>query len=145
MKEEGEILLVEDDPNHAELILIALKEGHVPSQAHVARDGEEALEYLFSHERRIKLILLDLKLDKLGGLEVLGRVRSDERTRYIPVVVLTSSQNQRDIEMSYRLGANSYVVKPLEFEKFAKTLAQVGAYWMLFNQPPIAKEKSMEV
>ena len=144
MREEGEILLIEDDPSHAELILIALKEGHLPSPAHVAQSGEEALEYLFSHDGRIKLILLDLKLGKLGGLETLGRIRSEERTRYIPVVVLTSSQNERDIEMSYRLGANSYVVKPVEFEKFIKTVGQVGTYWMLLNQPPISDKKSVE-
>ena len=141
MKDRGEIdvLLVEDDPSHAELTLIALKEGNLPGKIHLAQDGDEALRLIFSkdmRENQIKLILLDLKLTKLDGLEFLKKIRSDQRTRYIPVVILTSSQNERDIQLAYRWGANSYIVKPVEFESFVGTVSQLGAYWMLLNQPP---------
>jgi len=139
-RKDVEILLVEDDPNHAELTLIALKDGNLPGQIHLAKDGEEALRFLFSEDLRdkeLKLILLDLKLNKMDGLELLRAIRSDTKTQHIPVVVLTSSQNERDIMTSYRYGANSYVVKPLEFEKFVRVVSQLGIYWVRLNQPPV--------
>jgi two-component system response regulator len=134
------ILLIEDDPDHAELTLMGLKEANIPETIYVAKDGEEALQFLFSRdgiEAKPKFVLLDLKLPKLDGLEVLGRIKADERSRSIPVVVLTSSQNERDIMMSYRLGANSYIVKPVQFEKFISAVSQLGSYWVLLNEPPL--------
>jgi CheY-like chemotaxis protein len=143
---EVEILLVEDDPSHAELTMMALREGNL-GPIHLAPDGEEALRFLFSGdlaERKLKLILLDLKLIKLDGLELLRRIRSDPRTRHLPVVVLTSSLNERDIKTSYDYGANSYIVKPLEFEKFIRVVSQLGTYWVRVNQPPVAAGEARE-
>jgi CheY-like chemotaxis protein len=139
-----EILLVEDNPQDLELALRALKKADLGSRLAVARDGAEALDFLFCEgahaARRIedvpKVVLLDLKLPKVDGLEVLQRVRSDPRTKAIPVVVLTSSKEQRDIVESYRLGVNSYVVKPVTFEQFAAAVQQLGIYWLLLNEPP---------
>ena len=139
-RKDVEILLIEDDPNHAELTLIALKEGNLPRQIHLAKDGDEALRFLFSgdlRDQQLKLILLDLKLNKMDGLELLREIRSHARTQHIPVVVLTSSQSERDIKTSYRYGANSYIVKPLEFEKFVRVVSQLGIYWAQLNQPPV--------
>jgi CheY-like chemotaxis protein len=140
-----EILLVEDDPNDVELTLHAFKKNKLTNRIHVVRDGAEALEFLFGSgasaggdlHYKPKLILLDLKLPKVDGMEVLRRIKSDERTRSIPVVVLTSSREQRDIIESYRLGVNSYITKPVDFKKFTETVRQLGLYWLLLNQPPM--------
>jgi len=141
---EVEILLVEDNPHDVELTLRALKKNNLANSVHVVKDGAEALEFIFGTgayaERDInktpKVILLDLKLPKVDGLEVLRKIKSDERTRVIPVVVLTSSQEERDIVESYRLGVNSYITKPVDFDKFVKTVAEMGFYWLLVNKPP---------
>ena len=137
-----DILLVEDNPHDAELTLRALKKHNLANQVHVARDGEEALDFLFGADsssgtkcNRLKVILLDLKLPKVSGIEVLRQLKSDARCKKIPVVVLTSSQEDQDIQECYKLGVNSYVVKPVEFEAFAKTVADMGLYWMLVNKP----------
>ena len=141
-----EILLVEDNPHDVELTLLALRESHVTNPVHVVRDGAEALEFIFctgayasrNMNNTPKVILLDLKLPKVDGLEVLRRVKSDPRTAKIPVVVLTSSREERDIVESYQLGVNSYIVKPVDFEQFTAAVRQVGLYWVLLNQPPLA-------
>jgi len=139
-----EILLVEDTPDDEELTLLALEGINLGNHMHVVRDGAEALDFIFCEgayaQRSIddpaKLVLLDLKLPKVDGLEVLRRVKSDPRTRRIPVVVLTSSSEERDIVESYDLGVNSYIIKPVDFEQFTKAVQQVGLYWMLYNKPP---------
>ncbi|MGH8687743.1 MAG: response regulator [Burkholderiales bacterium] len=138
------ILLVEDNPDDEELTLRALRKGNVANEVSVARDGSEALEYLFGTGKYAgrdttqmpTVVLLDLKLPKLGGIDVLKRMRADERTRLIPVVVLTSSSEDEDMLRSYESGANSYVRKPVEFAAFATAVAQLGVYWMLLNQAP---------
>lgn len=142
-----EILLVEDNPNDVELTLHALKKNNIANQVHVVRDGEEALEYIFCTgvyaDRDInhnpKVILLDLKLPKVDGLEVLRQVKANPRTQMIPVVVLTSSREDRDIVESYKLGVNSYIRKPVDFEQFTDAVRTMGMYWLLLNQPPIGK------
>lgn len=142
-----EILLVEDNPQDLELTQRALRQANLTNCIHIARDGAEALEFLFcegAHAgRKIedgpKVILLDLKLPKLDGLEVLKRIKSDPRTRSIPVVVLTSSKEQNDVVESYHLGVNSYIVKPVNFERFAAAVRDVGMYWLLLNHPPVEK------
>jgi two-component system response regulator len=139
-----EILLVEDNPNDVELTLHALKKHHLANHIEVVRDGVEALEFIFGTGayayRRVengpRVILLDLKLPKVDGLEVLRRIKSDSRTRAIPVVVLTSSREERDIVESYSLGVNSYITKPVDFEQFTEVVRQLGLYWLLLNQPP---------
>ena len=139
-----EILIVEDTPQDLELALRALKKANITNRIHVARDGAEALEFIFCEgaytERKMengpKVILLDLKLPKVDGLEVLKRIKNDPRTKTIPVVVLTSSKEQSDVVESYKLGVNSYIVKPVNFEQFAKTVQELGMYWLLLNQPP---------
>ncbi|HEX9800495.1 MAG TPA: response regulator [Thermoanaerobaculia bacterium] len=141
------ILLVEDNPDDEALTLRALRKHNLGNEVVVARDGAEALDYLFAtgpHAGRDasatpQLVLLDLKLPKLDGLEVLRRVRSDERTRLLPVVVLTSSREERDLIDSYRLGANSYVRKPVDFNEFVEAARQLGLYWLLLNEPPPRK------
>ena len=141
---EVELLLVEDNPDDVELTVRALKKGNLANKIHVVRDGEEALEYIFAcgkySDRDIshhpKVVLLDLKLPKVDGLEVLREIRSDERTRQMPVVVLTSSHEEGDVVESYSLGVNSYIVKPVDFDKFAETVSRLGFYWLLLNQPP---------
>ncbi len=138
-----EILLVEDNPNDVELTLHALRKNHISNRIHVVRDGAEGLEFIFCTgayaERNIqetpKVILLDLKLPKVDGLEVLQRIKADPRTRATPVVVLTSSREERDVVESYRLGVNSYIVKPVDFKKFTEAVQQMGLYWLLLNQP----------
>ena len=138
------ILLVEDNPDDEELTLRALRQGNVANEVAVARDGSEALDFLFctgSHAGRDAaqmptVVLLDLKLPKLGGIDVLKRMRADRRTKLIPVVVLTSSSEEEDMVRSYESGANSYVRKPVEFAAFATAVAQLGVYWMLLNQAP---------
>ena len=145
-----EILLVEDNPNDEELTLYALRKNNVTNHIQVVRDGAEALEYLFCTgayaHREIneppKVVLLDLKLPKVGGLDVLGRIKADARTRTIPVVMLTSSQEERDIVESYQLGVNSYIVKPVDFEQFTDAVRQLGLYWMLLNKTPSYKSSS---
>lgn len=140
------ILLVEDNPDDEELTLRALKQAKIANDIVVARDGRQALDYLFGEGeysardagRKPALVLLDLKLPKLGGLQVLERLRADARTALVPVVVLTSSSEDEDMLRSYKLGANSYVRKPVEFGAFANAVAQLGLYWMLLNQPPPA-------
>jgi CheY-like chemotaxis protein len=141
---EVEILLVEDNPNDVELTLRALKQHNITNKVHVVKDGAEALEYIYATgayaNRDInhspKVILLDLKLPKVDGLEVLRQIKSNERTKLIPVVVLTSSKEERDLVESYRLGANSYITKPVDFESFVKAVSELGLYWLLLNQPP---------
>jgi len=139
-----EILLVEDNPQHVELTLRALRKHNLANNVLVAKDGAEALEFIFAtgayDQRQIengpKVILLDLKLPKVDGLEVLRRIKSDERTKAIPVVVVTTSEQDQDVVKSYKLGANSYIVKPVSFEKFVEAVSQLGFYWMLLNKPP---------
>lgn len=139
-----EILLVEDDPNDVELTLHTLRENKIANQIQVVRDGAEALEFIFRTGRyadrasdSLKVVLLDLKLPLVDGLEVLRRVKQDPRTQPIPVVVLTSSQEERDVVDSYQLGANSYIVKPVDFGQFTETVRALGLYWLLVNEPPI--------
>ncbi len=139
-----EILLVEDSPYDAELAITALQKKHLANSIHHAEDGEEALDFIFARgkysDRKIengpKIILLDLKMPKVNGLEVLRQVKSDERTKKIPVVVLTSSKEDPDITSCYQLGANSYIVKPVEFDNFLKAVEELGLYWLLLNQLP---------
>jgi CheY-like chemotaxis protein len=139
-----EILLVEDNPNDVELALHALKKNKLINRIQVARDGEEALDYVFCKgsfaDRDIhlipKLILLDLKLPKIDGIEVLRQIKSDPITKSIPVVVLTTSREERDVLESYRLGVNSYILKPVDFDQFVDSVRQIGFYWMLLNQHP---------
>jgi two-component system response regulator len=143
----AEILIVEDSEQDLELALRALRKAKLANQIRAVRDGEEAMEFIFcegSHaggkiEDGPKVILLDLKLPKIDGLEVLQRIKSDPRTRHIPVVVLTSSKEQADVVKSYELGVNSYIVKPVNFEGFAKAVQELGMYWLLLNQPPKMK------
>ena len=138
------LLLVEDNPNDEELTLRAFRKVNVANPIAVVRDGAEALDWLFAsgaHAGRNPLdtpavILLDLKLPKLSGLEVLKRLRADERTRLVPVVVLTTSNEDRDVIESYALGANSYIRKPVNFNDFTQAVAQLGVYWLALNQPP---------
>jgi CheY-like chemotaxis protein len=140
-----DILLVEDTSQDLELTLRALRKANLVNRIEVARDGAEAIDIIFcegAHAgRRIedapKVILLDLKLPKVDGLEVLQRVKGDPRTKTIPVVVLTSSKEQKDVVESYQLGVNSYIVKPVNFDRFASAVQDLGMYWMLLNQPPI--------
>lgn len=140
-----EILLVEDSAEDEELTLHALRKGKVANQIQVARDGAEALEFIFRTgmfaervDSNPKLILLDLKLPKVDGLDVLRRIKSDPHTRSIPVVVLTSSREERDIVESYQLGVNSYITKPVDFEQFVGAVQHIGYYWLLFNQPSVS-------
>jgi len=138
-----EILLVEDNPNDVELTLHAIRKNHISNRIHVVRDGAEALEFIFCTgayaERKIqetpKVILLDLKLPKVDGLEVLQRIKEDPRIQATPVVVLTSSREESDVVKSYQLGVNSYIVKPVNFKKFTEAVQQLGLYWLLLNQP----------
>ena len=138
------ILLVEDSPTDEELTLRALRKGNIANRVVVARDGAEALDYLFREGRYAgrasdevtQVILLDLNLPKIGGLEVLRRVRANERTKLLPVVILTSSREDKDLLSGYSSGANSYVVKPVDFTQFADAVRQLGMYWLVLNQGP---------
>lgn len=139
-----EILLVEDNPQDIELTLRTLKKKNIANRIQIVKDGAEALEYIFATgayadrdiTERPKLILLDLKLPKVNGLELLQKIKTDERTKVIPVVVLTSSKEEQDIIESYRLGVNSYITKPVDFEKFSQVIENTGLYWLLINEPP---------
>lgn len=143
---EIEILLVEDNPADLELTLRSLDQNHLANRIQVARDGEDALDYLFARgahrdsalDRPVKLILLDLKLPKVDGLEVLRAIKSDPRTSVIPVVILTASREERDLVESYQLGVNSYIQKPVDFEQFRDIVNKLSFYWLLVNQPPPA-------
>jgi len=139
---QQDILLVEDNPEDVELTLRALKKNNVTNRVQVVTDGAEALEYIFGTDRyqdrptaqAPKVILLDLKLPLVSGIEVLRRCKLDERTRRIPIVVLTSSREEPDIQMCYNLGVNSYIVKPVDFQQFAEAVRQTGLYWLLLNE-----------
>ncbi len=136
---EIEILLVEDNPDDAELTLHALRKDRVANQIHLARDGEEALAFLFDTNKShkyLRLVLLDLKLPKVDGMEVLKVVKNDPRTRRIPVVVMTSSREESDLVRSYDLGVNSYLQKPVDFDQFRELVKHMGFYWLLINQAP---------
>jgi len=140
-----DILLVEDNPRDAELTIRALKKRNIANPLHVVEDGAEALDFIFCRNAYAereglqppRVILLDLKLPKVSGLEVLKAIKSDEKTRSIPVVVVTSSQEDPDIQTAYALGANSYVVKPVGFDAFIEAMASLGLYWLLVNQPSV--------
>ena len=141
-----ELLLVEDNPEDLELALRSLRKANLANHIHVARDGAEALDFIFcegAHAGRSmadapKLILLDLKLPKIDGIDVLRRIKGDPRTKTIPVVMLTSSKEQSDVVASYQLGVNSYIVKPVNFEQFNQAVRELGLFWLLLNQPPKA-------
>lgn len=144
------ILLVEDSPNDAELTIEALAEYNIANTVDIARDGAEALDYLFRRgafqgrgEGNPAVILLDLKLPRIDGLEVLRRVKSDELLRLIPVVVLTSSREEGDLIESYRLGVNAYVVKPVDFYEFVEAVKGLGLFWGIINEPPPMKNKDL--
>ena len=144
MKKDGVILLVEDNPDDEVLTLRAFRKNNIANEVVVARDGVEALDYLFgtgAHTGRDlsqlpQVVLLDLNLPRLGGLDVLRRIRSEPTTQIVPVVVLTSSKEDRDLVESYRLGANSYVRKPVDFLEFVEAARQLGLYWLVLNEPP---------
>lgn len=132
-----EILLVEDSPNDAELTIRALKKNNLTNNLLHLDDGKEALDFLYDEKNEMpKLILLDLKMPKVDGIEVLRKLKSDPRRRMIPVVILTSSKEERDIVESYKLGVNAYIVKPVDFEQFVKAVSQIGLFWLILNQPP---------
>ena len=143
MESLARILLVEDDPRDVELTMTALEEHNLANEVVIAHDGEEALDYLYRRgkfESRINqnpaVMLLDLKLPKVDGLEVLEKVKSDEKLRMIPVVVLTSSREERDMVTSYKLGVNAYVVKPVDFHQFVNAIKELGVFWAIINEPP---------
>ena len=141
--ERADILLVEDNPNDVRLTLQAFKDAGVANSLHVARDGVEALDYIFGADldsrqpipKRPHLVLLDLKLPRLDGLDVLKRIKGDPRTAMIPIVILTSSVEDRDVMQSYETGANSYIVKPVDFDQFTEVTRQIGSYWLKINHP----------
>ena len=139
----GRILVVEDDPNDVELTLTALADYNLANEVVVTRDGQQALDYLYCQGEfstrstdNPAVMLLDLKLPKVGGLEVLQQIKSDERLRLIPVVVLTSSHEEKDMMRSYRLGVNAYVVKPVDFHEFVNAVKELGVFWAVINEPP---------
>jgi CheY-like chemotaxis protein len=143
MSELGRILIVEDDPRDVELTLAALAEHNLVNEVVVTRDGKQALDYLYCRgefaarsNENPAVLLLDLKLPKVDGLEVLEQIKSDERLKMIPVVVLTSSHEERDMVRSYKLGVNAYVVKPVDFHEFINAVKELGVFWALINEPP---------
>jgi two-component system response regulator len=145
--EDEIILLVEDNPDDIELTLRAFNKNNIANKIVVARDGVEALDYLFGNgayagrdtSNLPRIILLDLKMPKLDGLQVLERLRADERTRLVPVVILTSSKEEHDLVKGYKSGANSYVRKPVDFNQFVEAVRQIGLYWLLINESPVQK------
>jgi CheY-like chemotaxis protein len=148
MSNIGRILLVEDDPKDVELTLTALEEYNLANEVVVARDGEEALDYLYSRGNfttrsgdNPAVLLLDLKLPKINGLEVLQQVKTDEKLKMIPVVVLTSSHEEKDMVASYTLGVNAYVVKPVDFHEFVNAIKELGVFWAVINEPPPGSAK----
>jgi CheY-like chemotaxis protein len=144
-KGEVEIVLVEDNPNDAELIMRALRKRNLANRIVLLKDGAQALDFLFGQsgsegpatELTPKVVLLDIKLPKVDGIEVLRRLKSDNRTKEIPVVILTSSNQERDVVAAYKLGVNSFVTKPIKFDEFSKVVAELGIYWMMLNVPPV--------
>jgi CheY-like chemotaxis protein len=143
MSNLGRILLVEDDPKDVELTLTALEEYNLANEVVIARDGEEALDYLYCRgsfstrsSDKPAVLLLDLKLPKVDGLEVLQQIKSDENFKMIPVVVLTSSREEKDMVSSYKLGVNAYVVKPVDFHEFVNAIKELGIFWAVINEPP---------
>jgi DNA-binding response OmpR family regulator len=143
MNNIGRILLVEDDPKDTELTLTALDEYNLTNEVVVARDGEEALDYLYCRGKfqartsdNPAVLLLDLKLPKIDGLEVLKQIKSDQKLKMVPVVVLTSSREERDMVASYNLGVNAYVVKPVDFHEFVNAIKELGVFWAIINEPP---------
>lgn len=143
--DDVEILLVEDNRSDAELAIMALQERNLANKLVWVKDGAEALDFIFATgayasrqvENRPKVVLLDLQLPKVNGFEVLRRLKADERTRRIPVVILTSSKEDRDLASSYDLGVNSYISKPVDFDEFSKKVSELGFYWLLVNRPPV--------
>jgi two-component system, response regulator len=141
---EQVILLVEDNPSDEELTLMALRKANIANEVVVARDGAEALDYVFATgafsgrdaAEAPQVVLLDLNLPKIGGLEVLRRIRAEDKTKFLPVVILTSSSEEKDLLGGYRSGANSYIVKPVDFTQFSEAVRQLGLYWLVLNQPP---------
>lgn len=146
MKNAVEILLIEDSPDDVELTLRALRSGNLANNVHVVSDGEEALDFLFcrgayasrTEQLQPRLVLLDLKLPKVDGLTVLREIKRNPATQTIPIVILTSSREQQDVVRGYQLGVNSYIQKPVDFDKFRETVRQLGWYWLLMNQHPVA-------
>ena len=152
MEALGRILMVEDDPKDVELTLTALEDYNLANEVVVVHDGEEALDYLFCRGKfagrssdNPAVMLLDLKLPKVDGMEVLKQIKSDARTKTIPVVIMTSSKEERDLAAGYNLGANSYIQKPVDFEQFRETVKSVGLYWLVINQPPVVVEDSQHL
>jgi CheY-like chemotaxis protein len=148
----GRILMVEDDPKDVELTLTALEDYNLTNEVVVTRDGEEALDYLYCRgnfkmrtNENPAVLLLDLKLPKIDGLEVLQQIKSDEKLRMIPVVVLTSSREERDMVASYKLGVNAYVVKPVDFHEFVNAIKELGVFWAIINEPPPGSVKRKQV
>ncbi len=146
MSEQGlEILLVEDNPNDIKLAMHAFRTNNLANKVHVVRDGAEALEFIFCTDRYadrkiediLKVILLDLKLPLIDGIEVLKRIKSDPRIQSVPILIMTSSKEERDIVESYKLGVNSYILKPVDFDQFTEVVKRLGYYWLLLNQPPL--------
>jgi two-component system, response regulator len=145
MDDHIEILLVEDNPNDAELALRAIKKNNLYNQVLLVTDGDQALDFIYHTgayagaytHNSLKCIILDLKLPKVAGIEVIRKLKSDEKTKVIPIIVLTSSAEERDVIESYGLGVNSYVEKPVDFDQFVKTVAAIGSYWFMINRPPI--------
>ena len=148
----GRILMVEDDAKDVELTLTALEDYNLTNEVVVTRDGEEALDYLYCRgnfkmrtNENPAVLLLDLKLPKIDGLEVLQQIKSDEKLRMIPVVVLTSSREERDMVASYKLGVNAYVVKPVDFHEFVNAIKELGVFWAIINEPPPGSVKRKQV
>jgi len=147
LTDDVEILLVEDNPTDAELATLALKERNLANKLVWVKDGAEALDFIFGAgayagrklEHGPKVVLLDLRLPKVDGLEVLRRLKTDDRTKRLPVVVVTSSKEDRDVVASYDLGVNSYISKPVDFDEFSKVVSELGLYWLLINRPPVPK------
>ncbi len=137
MGNSAEILLVEDNPNDAELAIRALKKNNLANNLVHLEDGQEALDYLYDDSNEMpKLILMDVKMPRVDGIEVLRKLKSDEKRKIIPVVMLTSSKEDKDIIEAYNLGVNAYIVKPVDFDQFVKAVTQLGFFWMILNQPP---------